>query len=180
MPGKLIFVSGLTGAGKTTLIGEALKNIDNLEVLLTYTTRPIRNGEENSYEYIFVDDKEYEDVKSQSDIWDETVYNNHKYASDAEKFINDLKNGKNVIVSVTPHIDEIRIMSKIYQTKPITIWINTDPKTAYTRISSDLNRSARVEDENIKYTFDIIFEPTGKLNVDKESFAKLINDVIAS
>ena len=63
--GKLIFVSGLTGAGKTTLVGKALKAIDNLEVLLTYTTRPKRAGEGGSYEYIFVDDEAYEAVKSQ-------------------------------------------------------------------------------------------------------------------
>jgi hypothetical protein len=67
--GKLIFVSGLTGAGQTTLVGEALDNIENLKVLLSYVTRPMRQGEEDSYEYVFVNDKQYDVIKKHSNNW---------------------------------------------------------------------------------------------------------------
>lgn len=178
MAGKLLFISGLTGAGKSTLIEAALSTIDTLEALSTYTTRPQRDGEVNSYGYTFVNDSAYEEVKSQSNKWDETIYGNYRYGADAGKYISGLKSGKNVIVSVTPNRDDIREMSKIYNTQAITIWINTNPKTAHARVASDSIRSARTEDEAVKYEFDVIFEPTGNLDEDAVSFTKLVKGII--
>lgn len=178
--GKLIFVSGLTGAGKTTLIGEALEAVDSLEVLLTYTTRPKRVNEDNSYEYVFLNDNEYENKKALSKNWDETIYKSYKYASDAEKYIHDLNKGVSVIVSVTPNMDDISAMSQIYLTEPITIWINTDYAKAASRVAEDKIRSVRQEDDSVKEEFDILFEPTGDLQIDAERFIDLIARVIAS
>jgi guanylate kinase len=67
---ELIFVSGLTGAEKTNLIEKPIQGILNLECLITYTTRPMRDGGENSYEYIFVNDKDYLLMKNKSSHWD--------------------------------------------------------------------------------------------------------------
>lgn len=178
--GKLIFVSGLTGAGKTTLVGEALKSIDNLEVLLTYTTRPKRANEDKSYEYIFLSNEDYETKKALSNNLDETIYNGYKYASDAEKFINDLSEGINVIVSVTPNMDDIRAMAKIYRTQPITIWIDTDRAIAVSRVKEDKLRSLRKEDDGVKAEFDIHFEPTGDIKIDAERFINLLRKIITS
>lgn len=180
MSGKLIFVSGLTGAGKTTLVEKAIQSIPNLECLLTYTTRPIRDGEANSSEYIFVNDEEYSLLKKKSSHWDETIYNDFKYASDAEKFNQDLDQGVNVIVSVTPDTDDILEMSRFYNVKPITVWINTTAEIAYSRIKKDKVRLSRVENDSVKDEFDIIFEPTNKIDEDSSNFVKLIQDIIAS
>ena len=98
MSGKLIFVSGLTGSGKTTLVQKALESVDTLEVLLTYTTRPRRDGEQRSYEYVFLTEDEYMWMKKTSPNWDETIFSGYKYASDANKYIKDLNSGVNVIV----------------------------------------------------------------------------------
>lgn len=179
MSGKLIFVSGFTGAGKTTLIGEALKRIDNIEVLLTHTTRPIRVGEESSYQYIFVDEEGYELAKNKSNNWDETIYSEFRYGSDAEKFINDLDSGINVIVSVTPTIDDIQLMESIYKVEPISIWINTSAEIAHSRVEGDIRRSSRVENDAIKNQFNIIYEPSGILDDDVKSFTELIYNIIS-
>lgn len=165
MSGKLIFVSGLTGAGKTTLVGKALDKIENLEVLLTYFTRPIRQGEENSYEYVFVDDDQYGNRKKQSVDWDETVFNGVKYGSDAEEYKRRLQSGTNVIVSVTPNMDDIAAMSRIYNVKLITIWIDTPRAIAASRVATDSNRSSRIEDNTVKEYFDIIFTQIGRAHV---------------
>ena len=177
--GKLIFVSGLTGAGKTTLVGKALGGIENLEVLLTYTTRPKRAGEESSYEYVFVNDEGYDAAKNQSSNWDETIYKGYRYASDAAKFIKDLENGVNVIVAVTPSLEDMQAMERIYKTRPTTIWINTDPITAASRVNKDKTRAQRSEDESVKYKFDVIFEPTGQLDHDAKRFISLVNGIIS-
>ena len=44
MQGKLILVSGLSGAGKTTLIGGALKVLPKVEYLTTSTTRSTQSA----------------------------------------------------------------------------------------------------------------------------------------
>ena len=65
--GKLIFVTGLFGAGKTTLTAEAVAGIPDLNYLITYTTRPPRVGEVSEKgEYIFTDNAQYEEHKSKS------------------------------------------------------------------------------------------------------------------
>lgn len=177
MAGKLIFVSGLAGSGKTTLIGGALGDIENIEVLTTYTTRPRRSSEQESYEYIFVTDQEYERLKALSNNWDETLYKGYKYASDADKFIADLQNGVNVIVAVTPNIDDIQTMTGIYGQKPVTVWINTPKELAFERVSNDPTRSRRIEDESVKRYFDILFTPKNVLVDDIKSFVNLIRSI---
>ncbi len=177
MLGKLIFVSGLTGSGKTTLVQKALATVDTLEVLLTYTTRPQRDEEQGSYEYVFVTEDEYVWMKNASLKWDETVFSGYKYASDANKYIKDLNSGVNVIVSVTPNLDDIQQMTDIYGIKPVTIWINTPKAVALTRIKSDVLRSGRQENETVKDHFDIIFEPTNVLANDLVSFVDLIRKI---
>lgn len=176
--GKLIFVSGLTGAGKTTLVCGALDVIENLEPLLTYTTRPPRADEQPSREYMFVSDTEYEAIHAQSQKWDETIYDGHKYASDAEKFIADLAAGKNVIVSVTPSLDDIRAMTRIYGVEPVKIWIDTPKDVASARVQGDSERAARVDNDSARDYFDIIFEPVGDLDENIDSFIKLIHTII--
>ncbi len=180
MTGKLIFVSGLTGAGKTTLVGKALDNIDNLKVLLTYVTRPMRQGEEDSYEYVFVNDEQYDSIKKLSSNWDETIFHDVKYGSDAEIYKRDLQLGVNIIVSVTPDMDDINTMANIYDTRPITIWIDTTPEIAASRVTNDLDRSSRAEDDSVKSYFDIIFTPADDLNKDSTEFIKLIQSLINS
>lgn len=180
MTGKLIFVSGLTGAGKTTLVGKALDNIDNLKVLLTYVTRPMRQGEEDSYEYVFVNDEQYDSIKKLSSNWDETIFHDVKYGSDVEIYKRDLQLGVNIIVSVTPDMDDINTMANIYDTRPITVWIDTTPEIAASRVTNDLDRSSRAEDDSVKSYFDIIFTPADDLNKDSTEFIKLIQSLINS
>lgn len=179
MTGKLIFVSGLTGAGKTTLIGKALGSIENLKVLLTYVTRPMRSGEEGSYEYVFVDNDEYEAIKSRSNDWDETIFHGVKYGSDASVYKRMLSDGINVIVSVTPNLEDIAAMTQIYEVEPVTIWIDTPKDIARARVFNDSTRGFRAEDETVKTQFGILFTPTNDLDEDSTKFIALVQSIIA-
>ena len=180
MFGKLIFVSGLTGAGKTTLVGEALGNIDSLKVLLTYVTRPMRQGEGDSYEYAFVSNEQCDVIKKLSSDRDETIFHDVKYGSDTEVYKRDLQLGTNIIVSVTPNMDDINTMAKMYETRPTTIWVDTPREIAESRVSNDLNRSSRTENDLVKWYFDIIFIPINDLDKDSTEFIKLIRSLIST
>ena len=180
MTGKFIFISGLSGAGKTTLVHAALDAIDNIETVVTYVTRPMRAGEKIAPEYVFVNNDEYAARMAQSQNWDETIYAGYKYGADGEKYITDLQNGINVIVAVAPDIKIIQVMAQKYGVQPITIWIDTDALIAHERIIDDQDRSARSETDSIKKQFDRTFHPTGDITADKSAFIALIADIIAS
>lgn len=61
-PGKLIVISGPSGAGKTTLIRKLMQKIPTLTFSVSATTRPIREGEIDSVNYFFVSSEEFNDL----------------------------------------------------------------------------------------------------------------------
>lgn len=54
----MICILGKTCSGKTTIVDELLKN-HGFSKIITYTTRPMRNGETNHKDYHFISDKEF-------------------------------------------------------------------------------------------------------------------------
>jgi guanylate kinase len=60
----LIIVSAPSGAGKTSLVKALLKNLDDLSVSVSHTTRQPRLGETNGIDYHFVSTKEFEQIES--------------------------------------------------------------------------------------------------------------------
>jgi len=60
--GKLIVISGPSGAGKTTLIRKVMQKIPTLTFSVSATTRAIREGEIESVDYFFVSPEEFNDL----------------------------------------------------------------------------------------------------------------------
>jgi guanylate kinase len=52
--GKLYTVSAPSGAGKTSLVKALVDSSQDLQVSISYTTRPMRTGEEDGVNYFFV------------------------------------------------------------------------------------------------------------------------------
>ena len=76
----LILVSGSTGAGKTTIIRQAIQLLgeQNLSTFPTCTTRPPRLGETNGKDYVFFDKQEFNKAIKDHDIIEaKKVYNNY-------------------------------------------------------------------------------------------------------
>ena len=53
--GSLIVISGPSGAGKDTLVNKVSELLD-IPILVSHTTRPIRDGEVKDKTYYFVND----------------------------------------------------------------------------------------------------------------------------
>lgn len=178
MQGKLILVSGLSGAGKTTLIGGALKVLPKVEYLTTYTTRSIRAGEVSGDEYIFVSTKEYDQLREKSSNWDHTEFSGNYYGADINEIRDKLKRGITIICSIAPDRAVVESMESLYGQKPVTIWIDVDHNTLHQRTKDDIARAGRNEDENAKESFNNIFRPSSNIEEDTKSFLNLVESII--
>ena len=56
--GKIFYMMGKSSSGKDTLFREICHRIPGLHTVIPYTTRPIREGEENGVTYFFVNEDE--------------------------------------------------------------------------------------------------------------------------
>lgn len=57
----LIILSAPSGGGKTTILNEVLKRMDNVDYSISFTTRSPRGAEENGVHYHFVSEAEFEE-----------------------------------------------------------------------------------------------------------------------
>ena len=73
--GKIFYIAGKSSSGKDTIYRRLLDCTDlRLETLVPYTTRPIRDGEENGREYFFTDEAELERLRAEGKIIEERMY----------------------------------------------------------------------------------------------------------
>ena len=188
--GKLILVTGLFGAGKTTLTAAAVENISNLNYLMTYTTRPQRETEVSGKgEYIFTNVGQYEKYKNKSNKWDEDFMHNHYYGNDVEAINKELESGKNLILCIAPRVAMMNRLFATYSSKPILIWIDTDLKTSNNRLIKD-GRPERIshttqnspELPEVKKMANSIFVPNlvqkNDLEINKLNFINLVRDLL--
>lgn len=73
--GKIFYIAGKSSSGKDTIYRRLLDCTDlQLETLVPYTTRPIRDGEENGREYFFTDEAELVRLRAEGKIIEERRY----------------------------------------------------------------------------------------------------------
>lgn len=74
--GKIVYLMGKSSTGKDTLFKELLKNNKfSYKTIVSYTTRPIREGERDGVEYHFVDEDGYRALKDSGKVIEDRSYN---------------------------------------------------------------------------------------------------------
>jgi len=85
---KVFIISGHSGAGKTTIVYELLKQMPIIEKVITCTTRKPRKGEVNGKDYRFVSKKQFEKWIKENALNEFEQYASNYYGSlkeDVEK-----------------------------------------------------------------------------------------------
>jgi guanylate kinase len=98
--GKLIVISGPSGAGKGTLIAGVLKASDRFAVAVSATTRPRRPGEEHGREYLFLDDAEFQERVDRGDFVEHVSFAGGRYGTLYSEVERLLEAGKVVILEL--------------------------------------------------------------------------------
>lgn len=74
--GKLFYIMGKSASGKDTIYQRLLHHPEFLlKRLVIYTTRPVRDGELDGREYFFVDEEEFQRLKTEGKIIEDREYN---------------------------------------------------------------------------------------------------------
>ncbi len=74
--GKIFCIMGKSACGKDTVFKGLLdENIEGLETIVPYTTRPIRDGETEGMEYHFVSEKELREMTKAGKVIEVRTYN---------------------------------------------------------------------------------------------------------
>ncbi len=100
LKGLLVVVSAPSGTGKTTLCHMLLKEFENMEFSVSYTTRPPRKGEVNGKDYFFVSKEEFERMVEEGDFLEwANVYGN-LYGTSKSQVLRALNEGKDILLDI--------------------------------------------------------------------------------
>ena len=80
---KIFCIIGETGSGKDTLIKEMSKKF-NIPQVVSYTTRPKRENEENGREHYFISNKEMDEFEKREDLLAWTKIGEFRYCATVE------------------------------------------------------------------------------------------------
>jgi guanylate kinase len=120
--GKLIVISGPSGAGKGTLIAGVLQASDRFAVAVSATTRPRRPGEEHGREYLFLDDREFQERVDRGDFVEHVSFAGGRYGTLYSEVERLLEAGKAVILEL-----EIEGAFAIRRRVPDAVLVFIDP-----------------------------------------------------
>lgn len=74
-----IVIIGESGSGKSTLANELARLQPDFEKVVTYTTRPKRDGEQEGVDYHFVEEKEFNDLVNKKFFIEHASYRGWNY-----------------------------------------------------------------------------------------------------
>ena len=78
---RIIALVGKAGAGKDYLMRAALSALPGLHEIVTGTTRPPREGEQQGKEYWFMSDEQFEAYEANGEMLETTIFNNWHYGT---------------------------------------------------------------------------------------------------
>ncbi len=98
--GKLFIISGPSGSGKSSLVDDIVKQSDNFVRSISVTNRPKRESEASGSHYHFISKKEFDELIEEDRLLEWASYAGYLYGTPKEFVIENLKKGKNVILTI--------------------------------------------------------------------------------
>jgi len=101
--GQIFVVSGCSGAGKTSLLKELLRQDKGLRFSVSFTTRPPRAGETSGQDYVFVGVDEFLQLRDQGKLVEWVEQFGHYYGTSRQWVDDALAQGWDLVFDVEIH-----------------------------------------------------------------------------
>ena len=110
--GKIVYIMGKSSTGKDTVFKALLKDSPfNFKTIVSYTTRPIREGEKNGNEYFFTDEKGFNELVASGKVIEERSYDTchglWRYFTVADENV-DLKSNNYITIGTLESYKKVR------------------------------------------------------------------------
>lgn len=120
--GNLYVISGPSGAGKGTVMGEFLPKHPNLFYSVSATTRAPRPGEIDGVNYYFMEKEAFEKLKSENGFLESATFCENHYGTPRKAVMDRLENGTDVILEI-----EVQGAMQVMESYPEGIFIFIAP-----------------------------------------------------
>ncbi len=98
--GKVFVITGPSGVGKGTLIGELRERVPGLELSVSATTRTPRGGEEDGRDYHFRARDEFDRRAEASEFLEHATYSGNRYGTLRSEVERRLDTGASVVLEI--------------------------------------------------------------------------------
>ncbi len=98
---RICFVlSSPSGGGKTTILNEAIRRMEGVRHSVSFTTRKIRDEEEDGVDYCFTDEATFKQKIINDDFIEWAVVHGHYYGTDKQHLQKMLEAGSDVLLDI--------------------------------------------------------------------------------
>jgi len=120
--GKTFIISGPSGVGKSTVLGELFRGRDDLYFSISATTREPRQGEQDGVHYHFIDVARFQSLIEQDAFLEYAEYVGNFYGTPKQYVDEAMAQGKDVILDI-----EVQGAIQVYSKRPDTVRIFIAP-----------------------------------------------------
>ena len=98
--GDVIVISAPSGSGKTTICRMLAKRLDNMELSISYTTRPRKQGEVNGADYYFIKKEKFDKMVNSREFLEFASVYGQQYGTSREAVRSIVSRGKDAVLEI--------------------------------------------------------------------------------
>jgi guanylate kinase len=98
--GDVIVISAPSGSGKTTICRMLAKRLDNMELSISYTTRPRKQGEVNGADYYFIKKEKFDKMIVSREFLEFASVYGQRYGTSREAVRSIVSRGKDAVLEI--------------------------------------------------------------------------------